>query len=200
MTEGVFETLYAACPDQRREKIDRFCYFRDKRLSAAAYALLAMALKKTGYRGKRPELKHLPGEKPVLRDGRGVHFSLSHSGDVAACAVAESPVGIDVEEFAEYIVPLALAEGERAHIARSKEPQVEFTRLWTLKEACLKYSGAGIRDGLAHMDFHAAPGAAFCSGGRWYWSRRFQGFYLTVCSGCRLPVRLGVFGVNDLVI
>lgn len=39
-----------------------------------------------------------PHGRPAVAGG-GVHFSLSHSGDVAYVALAPQPVGVDIEEY-----------------------------------------------------------------------------------------------------
>ena len=42
-------------------------------------------------------------------------------------------------------------EREQAQIAAAERPEVVFTRLWTQKEAYLKYLGTGIIDDLHHV-------------------------------------------------
>ena len=38
------------------------------------------------------------GGKPYLVSEPGVHFSLSHSGDWAVCAIGDHPLGVDIEK------------------------------------------------------------------------------------------------------
>lgn len=87
---------------------------------------------------EEPPGKHLhilrdPYGKPYL-EGTPVHFSLSHAGPWAACAVAKVPCGVDVEttavdpEVAEHF----FAPGEASADASER------LRLWTLKEALCK--------------------------------------------------------------
>jgi 4'-phosphopantetheinyl transferase len=88
-----------------------------------------------------------PHGKPQLPASTGWHFSLSHSGDVAMCAVARSPVGVDVEAVRDSADLLtALDPRERAALlALSPERQAAaFTHCWARKEAYLKGTGEGL--------------------------------------------------------
>ena len=79
--------------------------------------------------------------------GRPVDFNLSHSAAHAAAAAVPSPyrVGVDVEESipaarAEALLRRYATEGERAMMADSA---VDFTLIWTVREAIAKYTGEG---------------------------------------------------------
>ena len=89
------------------------------------------------------------GGKPCLVAQPGVHFSLSHSGAWAVCAVSDHPVGVDIErrepgrrdiaaryfhrEEVRYLDSLPLYRREDA-----------FYSLWVLKEAFVKATGRGL--------------------------------------------------------
>ena len=82
----------------------------------------------------------------------GLHVSLSTRGTACAVALANEPIGVDIEED-RLIDPLPLDllhPAEREDLLRqfSKEgPRLShvFLRLWTLKEAAVKALGAGFR-------------------------------------------------------
>lgn len=85
--------------------------------------------------------------KPHLRDYPDVHFSISHSGIYVACAVADRPVGVDVQMITEYkpnIADRVCSKAELAKIVASNDPAAEFTKIWTRKEAYAKWTGKGI--------------------------------------------------------
>lgn len=65
-----------------------------------------------------------PGGKPCLRDFPDIHFSVSHTDGLVMCAIADRPVGCDVER----IVPL---EDE----VREEIGSIE---AWTKREARFK--------------------------------------------------------------
>ncbi len=95
-----------------------------------------------------------PHGKPYLRDYPNVHFNISHSGQYVACAVADRPVGIDVQVVGTYRPDVAVrvcSEGELAKIETSDNLATEFTKLWTRKEAYLKMLGCGIAGGIREL-------------------------------------------------
>ena len=74
-----------------------------------------------------------------------VHLALSHSADVVACAVAASPVGLDVEaprrrRDVAGLAALCLDTTEQAmlHALAAPADEAFFYQLWTVKEAWLK--------------------------------------------------------------
>ncbi|MFI0235307.1 4'-phosphopantetheinyl transferase family protein [Streptomyces sp. NPDC016845] len=93
-----------------------------------------------------------PHGRPALADAPpDVHFSLSHSGDLALVALAATPVGADVEE----LTPAATADEltsvlhprERAELAALSDPAergLAMSRAWVRKEAYLKGIGTGL--------------------------------------------------------
>lgn len=96
--------------------------------------------------------------KLVLELVAGVHFNLSHSGELVAVAVADRPVGIDVEVCDRHLVrPEALAG--RLFADRSEWetlPEPERTRAllqqWTRAEALLKATGEGVGGGVSDVE------------------------------------------------
>ena len=84
-----------------------------------------------------------PHGPPRLRDGP--LFSISHSGERVVLAVADVPVGVDVEKLDRRLDPTRLAKRmllpeERARIATPDD----FLRTWTRKEALVKATGEGV--------------------------------------------------------
>ena len=94
--------------------------------------------------------------KPVLKDFPELHFNLSHSEDIALCAISHNPVGIDVEYLDKEINFLDIAkrffnksEYEILKTISDREKlKPAFFKLWTQKEAYLKSQGKGVSAGL----------------------------------------------------
>jgi 4'-phosphopantetheinyl transferase len=101
----------------------------------------------------KPELEGYP---------RGVRFNMSHSGEVAVYAVAELPVGVDVELEGRDIDVLALAGRALGTTAKARlstlapaDREREFLRAWVRREAVAKCLGTGL--GGWRADEHAPP-------------------------------------------
>ena len=65
------------------------------------------------------------------------------------CAVADFPIGVDVEcvrSYNERLAQYTMNDREFASIKASSSPDIEFVRLWTMKEAVAKLSGRGINN------------------------------------------------------
>lgn len=94
----------------------------------------------------------------------GVHFNLSHSGELALVAVADRPVGVDLEQIrpgpvGERIARRYFPTAEAAWLARqpSAHRPVAYARLWTRKEACVKATGGRLADALRLPVLGGAP-------------------------------------------
>ena len=129
-------------PSDRQEKVKKLRKESDKIRSAGAGLLLQYALEQAGVPKDRQALEENPLGKPHLRDFPNIHFSLSHSGKYAVCAVGDSPLGVDVEQ------PRCTMEIARRFFHETELPETEdkdyLLRLWTAKEAFVKALGGGL--------------------------------------------------------
>lgn len=105
--------------------------------------------------------------------GRVPAFNVSHSNGLLAIAVSpDAPaVGVDVEGPApglkpdvEAIARTHFSPAERAEVlaAPASERMKLFLRVWTLKEAVLKTTGAGLTHPLRTVDVSGARGTLHC--------------------------------------
>ncbi|MBO1337978.1 4'-phosphopantetheinyl transferase superfamily protein [Streptomyces sp. VRA16 Mangrove soil] len=92
-----------------------------------------------------------PHGRPAVADAPDLHFSLSHSGDLALVAVAPTAVGADVEELPSIEVTQDLAavlhpmeQAELAALDAPSEHRGALARAWVRKEAYLKGIGTGL--------------------------------------------------------
>lgn len=97
----------------------------------------------------RQEFATGPFGKPRLAESPAhPHFSLSWRPGIAAVALGNAPLGVDVELRREDVDTAGISQRffaaqERAALAAAADPG-EFFRLWTRKEALIKAAGAGI--------------------------------------------------------
>ncbi|MDO4269312.1 MAG: 4'-phosphopantetheinyl transferase superfamily protein [Eubacteriales bacterium] len=89
------------------------------------------------------------GGKPYLVSEPGVHFSLSHSGGWAVCAVSEHPVGVDIErcEAGRRDIASRFFHKDEVRYLNTLLPSARddaFYSLWTLKESFVKSTGRGL--------------------------------------------------------
>ena len=107
--------------------------------SIAAWSLLAEGLRMLGA-DVLPEVRFDPNGKPSFANSP-LHFSLSHSGNLAAVLISEAPCGVDVEqlrpEVAARLKARCLSDAERAR-------DCDFFELWTKKECIAKLDGSGM--------------------------------------------------------
>jgi 4'-phosphopantetheinyl transferase len=77
----------------------------------------------------------------------GVYVSVSHSGPYAVCAIADVPVGVDVEVVRsadEKFMRRVCSEAEMAYIRVGDDGDcARFWETWTAKEALFKLTGKG---------------------------------------------------------
>jgi len=146
--------LEAALPllsPQRREQTLRFKFLQGRKTCAMAYLLLCQGLREEYGITERPVFEYGEHGKPAIVGFPHIHFNISHCREAVICAVSDRPVGVDIESVREYkdsLVNYTMNEREVAQIAQARRPELEFIRLWTMKEAVLKWSGTGINDNI----------------------------------------------------
>ncbi|MBQ9079947.1 MAG: 4'-phosphopantetheinyl transferase superfamily protein [Clostridia bacterium] len=139
--------LYSSLPRWRREITDSIKSNKEKLLSAGAGLLLAPALAVFGIDARAAAVKRAEHGKPYLVDYPNIHFSLSHSGEMVMCAVADAPIGCDIQRIQGAHISVAkrfFTSDEQKHIYMSDDAQTEFVRIWVLKESYVKLTGDGI--------------------------------------------------------
>ena len=150
--------------EEERAQYRRFRVARDARDYAAAHALLRHALSATG--GHPPaqwRFDKTAAGKPLLigNSADRASFSLSHTRDMVACAVASgAAIGVDVECVDRTVDPEAIAArffapAETAQIMtlEGEARRNRFFDLWTLKEALVKALGLGMAVSLDSLAF-----------------------------------------------
>lgn len=140
---------------RRWEKAAGYLRESDRKLSLGAELLLNHGLKTMAPGLSRPVQYGCDANGKPRLPGSPLHFSLSHSGAFAACAISNAPVGVDIEQMADADLALAnrfFHQEETARILACDDSVDCFYQYWTLKESYLKCLGTGL----------SAPLNAFC--------------------------------------
>jgi 4'-phosphopantetheinyl transferase len=170
--DGVAENLplwHSVLDPEEASRADRFRFAEDRTAFIAAHALLRGML--TAATGQPPAAwRYDLGAfgKPHLAApfaASGLRFSISHTRQVVACALArDHAVGVDVETISERSTGDAIAErffapdeARRLSQAPPDRRLALFFRLWTLKEAFIKATGEGMSRPLDSFAFDLDP-------------------------------------------
>jgi 4'-phosphopantetheinyl transferase len=148
-------------------RADRYRFVADRDVYTAAHALTRFMLSEaTGL--STSTWRYVAGEfgKPALAAELSrwkLHFNVSHTHRLAACAIAWHDVGVDVER-SDRTIDLGIARHyfapEEVRILNSALPDQEnkvFFRFWSLKEAFIKATGEGLRRPLDSFSFAFEP-------------------------------------------
>ena len=139
---------------QRREQALRFKYELGQRTCAAAYLLLCQGLREEYGITELPFFEYGEHGKPAIVGHPEIHFNLSHCREAALCVISDRPVGVDVESVRQKrdgLVEYTMNAREVEEIRTAVNPDLQFIRLWTKKEALLKLTGEGINNHLKNV-------------------------------------------------
>lgn len=142
-------------PEWRRRKALSFAFPLDRLQCALAYELLAETLLRN-FGLCDFTLEYDSFGKPSVKSRDDIFVSIAHCRKGVMVAVADTPVGCDIEEIRRpyagngaMIADHCFSEKERRMILSAPDPAVEFTRIWTVKEAVFKLDNSL---GIEHID------------------------------------------------
>ena len=167
--EKLYKKAYNIVTEGRRSKADKLRFNEDKCRCIAAGLLLNYALRQEkvdnhseivmvdiikacdGYdKSYDYKIKYQKKGKPYFKDYKELNFNITHSGKYVACAISDTPIGIDMEGNRKDVCSIARRffnkdESEWVCMAESESEQKErFLKIWTFKEAYSKMTGDGI--------------------------------------------------------
>lgn len=148
-TEEEVARLKPVVSAQRREYAMRYKHLFGQWAALKSYEMLTQMLNKAGCENPTADWLYSDQGKPYIEGG--LCFSISHCQKGLAVIVDTEPVGIDIEQIRSYnpsLVERTMNEREQASIHNSEDPARTFIRLWTQKEAYLKWKGTGITEDL----------------------------------------------------
>lgn len=173
--------------DDKKERIARMRRESDKALALTAHRLLCYAL--TTEHGIDPQPQDFalePKGKPYLKTRADAHFSISHSGTMAMCALHDQPVGADIEKVrvvARGVPERIMSADEYDLYLRSSDKKALFFQIWTLKEAYIKYCGEGLGLALNSVTVCPSGGGVLTDTGCGFWmTQHIPGYQAAVCA------------------
>ena len=155
-TEIDLAGLWPLLSDQRAKRVDKYRYFKDRKLSALAYILLRYALIEEKGIDEKVEFEFGPYGKPFIKGMPELQFNLSHSAEGIVCGLANSPVGVDIADIDASnldCMKSAMHPCEQHAIKNSNDKARTFARFWSMKESFFKYIGTGIDGSIKSLDF-----------------------------------------------
>lgn len=145
-TESDIETvlqLSKYISEERLHKLNKYLHKEDKVRSILAELLLKYALKEDNKNFVQPSINEFG--KPYID---GVHFSISHSGNMVVLGYGDSEIGVDIELVqgnVEMIDSIFTSyENQFVFCGANEEIQERFVQMWTMKESLLKMMGVGL--------------------------------------------------------
>lgn len=153
-TEAEVQRMLPLVSAQRRETALKYKHVFGQWACLKSWLMLENAISEDG-KSSNPRWLFNEYGKPYIPGG--AEFSISHCKQGIAVAVDDRPIGIDIEcirDISPELVARTMNEQEQSAI--NNQPSAigrvtEFTKLWTQKEAWLKYKGTGIIDDLQHV-------------------------------------------------
>ena len=108
------------------------------------YILLKSLLKSINVDLDKQTIIKTSSGKPIF-DNLNIFFSISHSKNLVAVAISNTPIGIDIQAISPYNIKVAqkyFNTDELTTIEKSKNKDIQFTKYWTKYESILKLFGS----------------------------------------------------------
>lgn len=104
---------------------------------------LEEVLKIYGYSKK--DIVYNEYRKPFIKDNE-LYFSVSHDRNLIVIVVSDKCIGVDLQflTYDEKVLKKAYTEKEIEILKQSNNRLYDFTKMWTMKEAYVKFLGKGL--------------------------------------------------------
>jgi 4'-phosphopantetheinyl transferase len=174
VSELDYDQLHGSVSQARIIRSSKYIHQRDKKLCIGVEILLNYLLKKIGL--DNPIFDSDEYGKPYIKNYSDVHFNLTHSQNYVACAISDSPVGVDIEHIHDVDLELAKKyfQDQEYEYVKNNQHNNAFFELWVLKESYMKMTGLGFGLGLDEfmveiddLDIKLKHGKTSCKLGLW---------------------------------
>ena len=156
---SVKDKLISCISPIRQEKMNRYLFDSDKKLSLFSELTLRMGL--SNMLGCSPDyfrFESYKNGKPFITNEPNIYFNLSHTKNALLCSISTiSNIGVDIEEIQsiDYTLFKYIAHPDEKRILQSS-PNTQhdslFYHFWTRKEAYCKRNGMGLRQMLSTVN------------------------------------------------
>lgn len=147
-----FKKLLSKVSLNKQERIEKFHNWKDAYRTLFSDLLVrSIIIKSNLIKNSDIEFCYTIHGKPMLKNGAGFDFNVSHSGEWIACVFDNKSVGVDIEEVTD--IDLAISQNyfhplEHQDIIDSKNATERFFDYWTLKESYIKFNTKGLSHSL----------------------------------------------------
>lgn len=152
-------TLLSFVSKERQQKVKKYVFDADKKLSLYAALLTRMQLSLyTQIPFNELSFSYTSLNKPFLQSVSNCHFNISHTRNRILLGVSSMPVGVDIEPISKApinIMDMVFHPNEIEHVSNAtsdSEKNLRFFSLWTRKEALTKCLGIGLTNKPASYD------------------------------------------------
>lgn len=152
-----FSRLLNLVSSEKQEQVKRYHYEIDKKLSLYSELLVrGIACCMLDMNNNQIIFQKEEYGKPYIKDYPNFYYNLSHTRNAIAVAIADVPVGVDIEKIRKNEMGIAnrfFTTNEQAYIDKhDSEKDQRFCEIWTKKEAYIKYHGKGLTMPLNSFD------------------------------------------------
>ncbi|RKD31338.1 4'-phosphopantetheinyl transferase family protein [Lacrimispora algidixylanolytica] len=153
------DSLISHISFEKQEKIRRYYFEIDKKLSFYAELMIRLALSKLlKLPPQKFRLTTTKNGKPFVIDYPNAYFNVSHSKNAILCSISNTGnVGVDIEQISkmsEDLIPYISHPKEMNYLS-SLHQEIQnyaFYKIWTRKEAFVKRNGLGICQDLTSIN------------------------------------------------
>lgn len=146
MNLSLYEKYFSLMSDERKEYTKGIKTEKNRLLTVAGEMLVRKNLSKIcGIDEAEITVKKDENGKPYCNI-EDFNFSISHSGDFAACVISQNPVGIDIEKERDINLKVALKFCNESELEYINGSIPRFFEIWTAKEAAYKMFGGAQKE------------------------------------------------------
>ena len=133
-----------------KEKLDRINKMIDeneRKKSIIAEIILSELLDQIGIDYNSLNIKYSKNGKPVINNE--LFYSITHSKNYIAVAISNKNIGIDIEEINDFNIEnidVFTNKKEQEHINKSDDKLISSIKIFTIKEAYIKYKDLSLFD------------------------------------------------------